>query len=44
MLLYKHGAENLGLGFLFPSVLLAVVQLWGTEIQMEILLSHSVLQ
>lgn len=44
MLLYKHGAENLGLGFLFPSVLLAVVQLWGTEVQMEILLSHSVLQ
>lgn len=43
MLLYKHGGENLGLSSLFPKVLLAVVQPWGTEIQMETLLSISAL-
>lgn len=43
MLLYKHGGEKLGLSFLFPSVLLAVVQLWGTEVQMETVLSNRAL-
>lgn len=41
MLLHKHGGENLGLSSLFPDVLLAGVQLWGTEVQMETLLRNS---
>lgn len=39
-----NGGENLGLSSLFPNVLLAVLQPWGTEVQTEPLLSLTVLE